>query len=80
MENGPLRKSLPKTLCPFKVISTTSDTATVDENSIRNIVSIDKVNLAPTKPQEMAEPTEKEIFRTQIIAEMKTEPMKLTHP
>lgn len=46
MANKPLTKVLPKTLSPFKVISSTLYTVTVDENVIYNAVSTDKVTLA----------------------------------
>lgn len=46
MANAPLMKLLPKILSPFKLISETPNTVTVDENGVQNTVSIDRLMLA----------------------------------
>lgn len=43
MANAPLTKLLPETVRPFKFISVTPDTVTVDKNWIPNTVSVDSV-------------------------------------
>lgn len=44
--NTPLTKLLQKSFHPLKPISATSDTVTVDDNGVHNIVSIDRLTLA----------------------------------
>lgn len=50
----------------------------MDENEIHNTVSIDRVALVPYHMQSSDELTETAIRRTQIVAELKTEPTKMT--
>lgn len=49
--NEPLTNIMPKTLSPFKTISTTPDIVTVDENGIHNTVFIGRVTFAPYNAQ-----------------------------
>lgn len=49
----------------------TLDTVKVDEKGIYNIVYIDRMKFPPTTHEAMMEPTQKEICRTQIKADIK---------
>lgn len=73
MANTLLTKLLSKTLGPFKVISASLDTVTMDENGVHNTVSTHKVTLAPLASEAIMEPTETVIRRPQVIAKMKTD-------
>lgn len=61
MANETMKPILPNTLGMFKVISATLDTVKMNENCIRNAVSIDSVTFAPTTSKPRVEQTEKSI-------------------
>lgn len=74
MVRVPLNKSMSKTFDPFKVISETPGTVTLDEDCIHNSDSMYRV-IAPPKTQDSrARLTKTAIHKTQIIPELMSEP------
>lgn len=79
MANAFLTKLMLKTLGPFKVISVTPDTVTLDEKGIHNTLSVDRVMVVLAISYVKTEPIKRKTFQTQCIPRMKIEPTKMLH-